>query len=244
MYRKQVLDHGEVILRNLAGPTRRQENHDSMGWASLRPFDADDVDPAQAARMSFDQMDTARTYEEDMKLNDYLLRNEHTSPFEMIQVWIEVRVPIFIDRQMVRHRTWSRNESSGRYITLPDKWYIPEVVGGKSKDKKQGQEDNLDDMTQRQFRQALERQCKMSYGEYLHWLELGVAPEHARMFLHLNHYVHWIGAVNLANLFKFLRLRVHQHAQIEAQQYGLAIVDLLRPHLPGLMDLFDTRVKK
>jgi thymidylate synthase (FAD) len=64
------------------------------------------------------------------------------------------------------------------------------------------------------------------------------------MFLHLNHYVHWIGQVDLANMFKFLRLRVHSHAQIEAQRYGEAIVDLLRPHLPGLMRLFDEVVRK
>lgn len=240
----QVLDHGSVKLRNLAGPTRRYQHYEPGGFDLVNVFDANDADPAQAARLSFEQMDTNRTYEEDMKLNKYLLVNGHTSPFEMIQVWLEVKVPIFVDRQLVRHRTWKRNESSGRYITLPDKWYVPEVVGGKAVNKKQGQEDNLSEDHQAWFRQSLQYSCEQDYLKYLEALSIGVAPEHARMLLHLNHYVHWIGSVDLHNLFHFLRLRVHSHAQIEAQRYGNAIVELLRPHLPGLMGLFDEVVRK
>jgi thymidylate synthase (FAD) len=255
-FTRQVLDHGFVRLRNLAGPTRRHFVENAHTFSSdrhmdtmcsvndLRPFDADDVDPAQAARMSFAQMDSERTYKQDMGLNHYLLRNEHTSPFEMIGVWLEVKVPIMIDRQMVRHRTWSRNEESARYTVLPREWYIPEIVGGKAADKKQGQEDNLPPEVQESFKQALQESCEESYEKYEFYLSQGVAPEHSRMFLHLNHYVHWIGQVDLANLFKFLRLRVHDHAQIEAQKYGHAIIDLVRPHLPGLMGLFDELVRK
>lgn len=230
-----VLDHGFVTLRNLAGPTRR---------FGVRAFDADDVDVAQAARMSFEQMGEDRTYEQEIKLADYLLRNEHTSPFEMIQVWVEVKVPIFVDRQFVRHRTWRRNESSGRYITLPADWYIPKIVGGKAANKKQGQEDNLDPMMQDLFRERLDASCRSDYAAYLEFMKQGVAPEHARMLLHVNHYVHWIGNVDLSNLFHFLRLRTHHHAQVEAQMYGQAIVELLNPHLPGLMNLFDKYCRK
>lgn len=229
-----VLDHGYVRLRNLAGPNRRLDQF----------FDADDIDPAQAARMSFDQMDSDRTYEEDMKLNKYLLKNRHTSPFEMIQVWVEVKVPIFVDRQLVRHRTWRRNESSGRYIVLPEEWYIPQVVGGKAPNAKQGQEDNLPIELQEDFQSSLRGQCRDGYQLYTHYISRGVAPEHARLFLHLNHYVHWLGNVDLANMFHFLSLRAHSHAQIEAQAYAFAIIDLLRPHLPGLMGLFDEVVKR
>lgn len=229
-----VLDHGFVKLRNLSGPNRRID----------QLFDANDVDPAQVARMSMDQMDSERTYEMDMRLNEYLLRNSHTSPFEMIQVWIEVKVPIFVDRQLVRHRTWSRNESSGRYITLPAEWYVPQIVGGKAPDKKQGQADNLQSETQEWFRLALASACAIDYSLYLQALEKGVAPEHARMLLHLNHYVHWIGRVDLSNMFQFLALRTHEHAQVEARTYAWAIVDLLRAQLPGLMDLFDKHCQK
>lgn len=230
----KVLDHGFVELLNLAGPSRRAD----------KLFDADDIDPAQAARMSFDQFNTERTYEQDMKLARYLLTNGHTSPFEMIQVWIEVKVPIFVDRQFVRHRTWRRNESSGRYITLPPEWYIPDTVGGKAPSAKQGQADNLAPEVQEWFKDTLNRACKADYGLYLHAVEKSVAPEHARMFLHVNHYVHWLGNVDLSNLYKFLALRAHSHAQIEAQQYALAIIELLRPYLPGLMSLFDDVVRR
>ena len=245
MYTMKVLDKGFVTLRNIAGPTRRTRiQSDCLKNTPLRDFDADDRDPAQAARLSFEQGEFGeekgeRTLEEDMKLTRYLLLNEHTSPFEMIQVWIEVKVPIFVDRQMVRHRTWSRNESSARYITLPNEWYIPETVGGKSPTKKQGRSENLDPEIQDLFKTRLNNQCADSYRQYEQFLELGVAPEHARMFLHLNHYVHWIGSVNLHNLFRFLRLRLHSHTQYEARIYAGAIVELLRPHLPHIMKLFD-----
>jgi thymidylate synthase (FAD) len=248
-----VLDHGFIKLRNLAGPTRRtfrtysgidEETGENLNGIVSRSFDADDIDPAQAARMSFDQMDSQRTYAEDMRLNEYLLKNRHTSPFEMIQVWVEVKVPIFTDRQMARHRTWRRNESSGRYIVLPGEWYIPETVGGKSADKKQGQEDNLPEDIQRSFKEDLQTSCENSYQRYLYYLDKGVAPEHARMFLHLNHYVHWLGNVDLHNMFHFLSLREHSHAQIEARKYAWATIELLRPHLPGLMELFDKHCRR
>ena len=241
----QVLDHGFVKLLNLAGPTRRPLMLEHEGtYGETRDFDADDTDPANAARMSFDNFGEVRTYEQDMKLSRYLLSNGHTSPFEMIQVWLEVKVPIFVDRQFVRHRTWRRNESSGRYITLPPEWYIPAIVGGKPVNAKQGQSDTLSEDVQHWFRQTLDGACRDGYGAYLNAIENGVAPEHARMFLHVNHYVHWRGNVDLSNLYKFLALREHSHAQIEAQKYAGAIIELLRPHLPGLMGLFDELVRR
>ena len=220
-----VLDHGFVILRNIAGPTRRADQQ----------FDASDVDPANAARMSFGQMDGNRTHEDEMRLNRYLMKNHHDTPFEAIVVWLEYKLPIFVARQFVRHRTQALNEVSGRYVTLPAEWYIPEVVGGKAKDKKQGQEDNLDDETQEKFKWDLHCTAKASYEKYIYHMGLGVAPEHARLFLHLNHYTHWLSTVNLRNLLGFLWLRDHGHAQVEAQAYAQAITSLLEPHIPGLM---------
>ena len=236
MFLQKCLDHGFVKLRNISGPTRRLSNPGTPD--TMRIFDADDIDVAQAARMSFNQMDSNRTYEQDMALAKYLFTHAHSSPFEMIQVWIECKVPIFVDRQMVRHRTWSRNESSGRYIVLPKEFYIPEVVGKVSVNKKQGQDNGLEPNTQEWFKQALCDQCEKSYYLYETALISDVAPEHARMFLHLNHYVYWLGRVDLSNLFKFLTLRLDEHAQIEARVYARAILDLIKPHLPGLTNIF------
>lgn len=224
-----VLDHGFVKLRNLAGPTRR----------SSQLFDASDRDPAQAARMSFHSMDSDRTEEEDHKLCRYLMKNWHTSPFEMIEIWLEMKMPIFVARQFVRHRTASINEVSRRYVTLPEEWYIPEVVGGKASNAKQGQADCLPLATQDFFKQILGKQCQASYGHYLQAINEGVAPEHARLFLHLNHYTHWLWKQDLHNIMHFLSLRDHSHAQIEAQAYAKACDECIRAFLPNSMKLYD-----
>ena len=227
----KVLDHGFVTLRNLAGPTNR------MSGDADRAFCADDTDVANSARMSFEGQDLERTYEVEMKLNRYLMANKHMTPFESIEVWLEMKLPIFVARQFVRHRTASLNEVSGRYVTLPAEWYIPEVVGGKPENKKQGQSDNLDELSQSSFRYLLNTHCKDGYDSYTAAIESGVAPEHARMFLSLNHYTHWLWKQDLRNLLHFLALRNHSHAQVEAQAYARAIVQLLEPQIPGLMAL-------
>lgn len=229
MYTSFVLDHGFVTLRNISGPTRRE----------CAIFDADDIDPANTARMSFGQSDTDRPRSQDLQLSDYLLRNWHTTPFEMIEVWLEMKLPIFTERQFARHRTQAINEISGRYVTLPAEWYIPEIVGGKAADKKQGQSADLDPDCQEWFKETLNENCRKSYADYLFAIQEGVAPEHARLLLHLNHYTHLIRKMNLHNLMHFLRLRNHSHAQIEAQIYAQAVIDLIRPHLPHSMVLFD-----
>lgn len=244
-FSKPVLDHGFVTLRNVAGPTRRVKGRfgNSDAWEYERDFDADDTDVANSARMSFDGTDVARSYEVEMKLNRYLLENKHMTPFESIEVWLEMKLPIFTARQFVRHRTTSLNEVSGRYVKLPAEWYIPEVVGGKAVNKKQGQEDNLSQEDQAWFRGVLDNACRDSYFNYERALERGVAPEHARMLLHLNHYTHWLWKQDLRNLMHFLSLRQHGHAQIEAVVYADAIVSLLEPHLPGLMQLYNELVR-
>lgn len=225
-----VLDHGFVTLRNIAGPTRRPH----------KQFDADDRDPAQAARMSFDQMsEEERTAEEDYRLSNYLMKNWHTSPFEMVEIWLEMKMPIFVARQFVRHRTTSINEVSGRYITLPAEWYIPEVVGGKAPNAKQGQADNLPLSVQSWFKSVLDADCRMSYGHYLHAIQKGIAAEHARTLLHLNHYTHWLWEQDLHNMMHFLSLRDHGHAQVEARRYAEACDGHIRRVLPVSMGLYD-----
>jgi len=237
----KVLDHGYVILRNMSGPTRRAVEEPSVlgGDWEERHFDADDTDPANAARMSFDMTDSGRTREQDLKLAGYLMKNKHTTPFEMIEVWLEMKLPIFVARQFIRHRTVGVSEVSGRYVTLPAEWYIPEVVGGKPVNAKQGQADNIGLDAQKWFKSVLSIRCSDSYNAYLSAIELGIAAEHARLLLHLNHYTHWLWKQDLHNLFHFLALRDHGHAQIESQQYAKAIDTLLRRYLPNSMALYD-----
>lgn len=241
-----VLDHGFVTLRNLAGPTRRDNTlPDNSGPPYERTFDADDMDVANSARMSFDAADMDRTYEIEMKLNRYLLANRHMTPFESIEVWLEMKLPIFVARQFVRHRTTSLNEVSGRYVQLPEEWYIPPIgtVMFQSKDKKQGGKViDLADPSQAkraaEYIQRLDADCKQSWQSYQFAIEDGIAMEQARLHLHLNHYTHWLWKQDLRNLMHFLSLRAHPHAQREAQTYAYAIIKLLEPHLPGLMALY------
>ena len=230
----KVLDHGHIKILNISGPERRPDQE----------FDASDRDPANSARMSFAQKDTGRTEEQDAKLCEYLLKNWHTTPFEMVEVWIEMKLPIFVARQFVRHRTVSINEVSGRYVQLPAEWYIPKVVGGKAPNAKQGQENNLSEFEQEEFRAALNRHCANGYIVYNEAIDRGVAPEHARMLLSLNHYTVWLWKQDLHNLMHFLSLRMDSHAQVEAQAYANAIYNELRKSLPKTMDLFDQYRRK
>lgn len=220
----KVLDHGSVEVTNLAGP-----------WGQAR-----DIDPANAARMSFGQSNT-RLESEDHKLNEYLMKNKHTTPFEMIEVWIIMKLPIFVARQFVRHRTVSINEVSGRYVTLPKEWYIPELanVNLAPERKKQGRGELADTEFAEDFRLALRGECTRSYELYLYYLNQGIAPELARLFLHLNHYTVWLWKQDLHNIMHFLSLRDHSHAQWESQQYAKAVDGELREQLPQLMGLYD-----
>jgi len=211
-----------------------------------RPFDADDTDPANSARMSFDGMDSGRTKEQDLKLAEYLMKNKHTSPFEMIVVWIEMKMPMFVARQWIHHRTASVNEVSGRYVTLPREWYIPDVerVMLQAENKKQGGFlIDLADPDQYakavRARERLNRNCEDSYACYLEAIADGIAMEQARCHLHLNHYTHWLWKQDLHNLMHLLSLRDHGHAQGETAQYAKAIDMLLRGYLPHSMAIYD-----
>lgn len=233
-----VLDHGFVKLHNIAGPTRRA--------ISFNEYDADDIDPANTARMSYGEMNGDRIREADLKLADYLMRNKHTSPFEMIEIWIEMKLPIFVARQWVRHRTASLNEVSGRYIKLPSEWYIPqpEHVGIKADKDKQGRdipaasgESELE--LAAKFCYHLNWACEDSYKGYETALDEGIPTELARLFLHLNHYTHWMWKQDLHNMMHLLALREDSHAQYEIRVYANAVADTIRKQLPHSMELYD-----
>lgn len=243
MNKIKVLDHGFVRLLNVAGPTRRQVLSIEEGGpfaGDLRDWDADDTDPANSARMSFAQRDSGRTREQDLKLVEYLLRNHHTTPIEMIETWWEMKLPIFVARQLVRHRTVSINEVSARYTTLSEEWYVPvaEQVCGCAATNKQGRavEPHFE---AKLFQQKLDTQCEISYNLYKEALGQGIAPEVARNFLHVNHYTHWLWKQDLHNVLHLLTLRMHKHAQWETQQYACAMHKLLHTCLPDIMKMYD-----
>jgi len=233
-----VLDHGFVKIHNIAGPTRRAQNLDE--------FDADDTDPANTARMSYGEMNGDRTREEDLKLAEYLMKHLHTGPFEQIEIWVEMKLPIFVARQWVRHRTASLNEVSGRYVQLPPEWYIPfpDDVGIKSESNKQGRnvhyDMSLSDLeVAKEYCARLDNKCGESYKEYTYALNAGIPTELARLFLHLNHYTHWMWKQDLHNMMHLLSLREDSHAQFEIRVYASAIARALHKQLPHSMELYD-----
>lgn len=246
-----VLDHGNIKLLNIANAIPREGTI----------FDGQDQDPAIVARQCFGAFNEQRAIEQDLKLVRHLEANKHTSCLEMTEFWFSMKLPLFVAEQFKRHRSArfleheeaqsylspevsmfdhpTVNQTSGRYVTLPEEWYIPEIVGGKAKNMKQGQEDNLDQDTQTYFKLLLEESCHMDYKIYLNAIEHGVAPEHARLFLHYNHYTQGVWKQDLHNLLHFMSLRVDSHAQIEARAYGNAMYKLIKQVLPRTMQLFD-----
>jgi thymidylate synthase (FAD) len=216
--RIECLDHGFVRLV------------DSMG---------DDLSVVRAARVSYDAAWRAGEDEgSDKRLLNYLWRNAHTSPFEAVSLTFEVKAPIFVFRQWHRHRTWSYNELSARYRELPEEFYIPDpsLIGVQSSDNKQmrvvdGEEgpDRADRVTENLL---VRDHCETAFRLYRQLLESGWPRELARSVLPVNTYSHMFATVNLLNLFRFLTLRVHEHAQYEIRVYAEAMRDLARAVAP------------
>lgn len=234
---KKVLDHGFVKLHNIASIVRRP----------LEQFDASDIDPSLVARMSMDDFAGQRKHEKDMKLVQYLFDHKHNTPIEFTSIWFEMKLPIFVARQIMRSRQPSFNEVSGRYVQLPKEFYIPEPehVGVKPDSIKQGR-----DITQRldlsvvgHFIIDLKDACETNYSHYLHYLNAGVAPEIARSFLHVNHYTHFVMKTDLHNLFLFLKKRLASDAQFETTEYAKVMVKLLENVIPDSIAILKNEIE-
>lgn len=221
--RRDVLDHGFVRLV------------DRMG---------SDVSIARAARVSYDGAWRAGEDEgSDTKLIRYLWKNHHTTPFEAATLTLEVMAPIFIFRQWHRHRTQSYNELSARYRQLPRVYYLPNpaLIGVQATVNKQGR--NIDVpaglvAVRAQEVKMVEEHCERAFELYEYLLKQGWPKELARMVLPLNVYSHMFATMNLLNLFKWLTLRVHSHAQYEIRVYADAILELIEPHYPVCVQVF------
>lgn len=182
-------------------------------------------------------------------LLNYLMRNQHTSPFEMASMVFRVRCPIFVARQWMRHRTWSFNEISGRYIELPEEHYTPTHWRGKAASNKQGSEGmvaysseliypDLCYPTDEWDGDPFSGPEEAAFAEYHQRLKEGVCPEQARMCLPLSTYTEFVGKVDLHNLLHFLSLRQDSHAQWEIRQYADAIAEIVEKRFPLTWDAY------
>lgn len=192
-----------------------------------------------AARLSYSNSPKKMT-SDDAKLIDYLLEHGHTSPFEQVVVWLHCKMPIFVARQWVRHRTARLNEMSGRYSEMPEEFYVPELDQLKiqSTTNKQGRDDEMF-VPNREFDQGLMRQHgELAFEKYQGLLGSGMTKELARTVLPLSTYTEWYWQMDLHNLFHFLRLRMDSHAQYEIRVYAEAIAKLIAPEVPMAWESF------
>lgn len=222
----KVLDHGFIALID-AMPRLVPEGQTA------------DQAIVQAARVSYGQ--GTKQVSEDRGLVRYLLRHQHTTPFEMVEFKFHVCMPIFIARQWIRHRTANVNEYSARYSIVKDRFYTPslEAVRKQSTSNRQGGEDTFDvtgsDTSQVQTAEeflTFLKDMEASYSRYLRLTEKGVSRELARMGLPVNVYTEWYWKCDLHNILRFLALRIDPHAQLEIREYAQAMLALIEPIVP------------
>ncbi len=219
------------------------------GFIRVVDYMGDDAAVVQAARVSYGR-GTRRT-NEDRGLIQYLMRHWHSTPFEMCEIKLHIKLPIFVARQWIRHRTASVNEYSARYSILDREFYIPaqENLAAQSTNNRQGRATTLGNEEAAQVMALLRSDAEQSYEHYLWMLNegdevdrdpgrLGVARELARIGLGLNTYTQWYWKVDLHNLFGFLRLRADPHAQFEIRAYAEQLLAIAQAWVPLSFEAF------
>ncbi len=214
------------------------------GFVRVVDYMGDDAAVVQAARVSYGR-GTKQT-SQDQGLINYLMRHFHTTPFEMAEIKIHVKLPIFVARQWIRHRTASVNEYSARYSVLDREFYIPsrDAIAAQSTSNRQGRAEVLSDTEAAAVLEILRSDAERNYDHYIDLLntddhgkpidetKLGLSRELARINLSLNYYTQWYWKTNLHNLMNFLRLRADKHAQYEIRAYADILMDVLAQWVP------------
>lgn len=199
------------------------------GFIRLVDYLGGDARIVQSARVSYGE--GTKNIREDAGLIDYLLRNEHTSPFEQVVMTFHIKMPIFVARQWIRHRTARVNEISGRYSIMKDEFWLPapSALARQSKDNKQGREaEPLPADEAARVIELLERGQRDAYESYKALVDSGLAKELARVNLPLSMYTEWYWQIDLHNLFRFLSLRMDAHAQREIRDYANILFGIAR----------------
>ena len=219
-----VLDHGFVRLVDCM-PSRIPDAEETADHAI-----------AEAARCCYQR--GTKSIRDDKMLIRYLMRHNHTSPLEMIELKFHIKLPIFVARQWIRHRTANVNEMSGRYSEMPEEFYIPEVsnLRTQSKINTQGSDGTIDAEKAQTIIDQFTAECEGDFKLYREFLDNGVVREQARMVIPLNTYTEWYWKIDLHNLLHFLDLRCDSHAQQEIRVYADAILELIRPLVPWTLD--------
>ena len=226
------------------------------GFVRVIDYMGDDAAVVQAARVSYGK--GTKKISDDAGLINYLLRHRHTTPFEMCEIKYHVKLPIFVARQWIRHRTANVNEYSARYSVLDREFYVPEEdhLAAQSSSNRQGRGNILLGKEAKRVLDILREDAQMTYDHYIEMLneseegniidvsKEGLARELARMNLTLSTYTQWYWKTDLHNLLNFLSLRADTHAQYEIRVYADAMMETLRRWCPITFQSFsDHRVE-
>ncbi|MDA9864640.1 FAD-dependent thymidylate synthase [Pelagibacterales bacterium] len=221
------------------------------GFVRVIDYMGDDTAIVQSARVSYGK--GTKKITNDKGLIKYLMRHWHSTPFEMCEIKLHVKLPIFIARQWIRHRTANVNEYSARYSILDKEFYIPSVenLASQSQVNKQGRAENLSPEEAEKVINILKNDAEQTYnnyevmlnensdGEILDEGSMGIARELARMNLTLNTYTQWYWKIDLNNLLHFLKLRADAHAQYEIRVYADIILDIVKKWVPITYEAFE-----
>ncbi len=225
------------------------------GFIRVVDYMGDDTSIVQAARVSYGK--GTKKVNTDVGLIKYLMRHWHSTPFEMCEIKYHVKLPIFIARQWIRHRTANVNEYSARYSILDKEFYLPasEHLAAQSQSNRQGRGNVIEGDQAKQVLDLLKNDAERTYKNYEEMLnerydgsiidekKIGLARELARMNLTLNTYTQWYWKTDLLNLMNFLRLRADTHAQYEIRAYADVMLDTLKKWVPITYEAFmDYRV--
>ena len=226
------------------------------GFVRVIDYMGDDAAVVQAARVSYGK--GTKKISDDAGLINYLLRHRHTTPFEMCEIKYHVKLPIFVARQWIRHRTANVNEYSARYSVLDREFYVPEEddLAAQSSSNRQGRGNILSGKEAKRVLDILREDAQMTYDHYIEMLneseegniidvsKEGLARELARMNLTLSTYTQWYWKTDLHNLLNFLSLRADTHAQYEIRVYADAMMETLQRWCPITFQSFsDHRVE-
>jgi len=220
------------------------------GFIRVVDYMGNDESIVQAARVSYGK--GTKQVNQDKALINYLMKHYHTTPFEMCEIKLHIKAPIFVARQWLRHRTASVNEYSARYSILDKEFYVPspENIGTQSEVNKQGRSSELSDEENAEILEIIKNDSLHCYNNYKKLLNLdeqgnvidenrsGLARELARVNLTMNYYTQFYWKINLHNFMHFVRLRADKHAQYEIQQYAELMLDLLELWCPLTYEAF------
>ncbi len=222
------------------------------GFIRVIDYMGDDAAIVQAARVSYGR--GTKQVNQDKGLINYLMRHWHSTPFEMCEIKFHVKLPIFVARQWIRHRTANVNEYSARYSIMDKEFYIPDAaqLGPQSKQNHQGRSDlELSPAESARVLHLLKSDSEQVYEHYEEMMNAdatgnvidaqksGIARELARMNLTLNYYTQWYWKIDLHNLMHFLMLRADPHAQYEIRVYADAMIEVMKKWVPFAADAFE-----